>query len=167
MKKQNDEIKNRAANYWQELANRYFEADLTDKEESALMRFVASDESAEPHLGEEALQLFDEVRATMSLTAVGRKATKKEVSTSRRATIQKWIYVAAASIAVVLTVGGLHIIRNSSGNEDIYVAYLDGEVITDKEQVLELMHETWNDIDIHSSEDEVELQMKEMFEGLE
>ena len=54
-----------------------------------------------------------------------------------------------------------------TGDDDIYVASVNGEVITDKEKVLTLMHDSWDNIDFQPSANKVEQQMTEMFDGLE
>lgn len=171
------EIIIKQAAFWTSLSERYFEAELTDEEEAALMRFVASETSSDPLFGEAALALFDEVRAMMSLTTVGRMASSrqnqklavKELPTQRRlkiplsATAIRWVAGIAAAAVVVFAMSRWF----QTDDDDIYVASVNGEVITDKEKVLTLMHDSWDNIDFQPSANEVEQQMTEMFDGLE
>ena len=165
------------ATYWTRLSQRYFEADLSDEEENALMRFVASEASRDPRFGEPALSLFGEVRATMSLITVGRMAVsaQSEEKTDERlpeqnrsggplsSNVIRWVTGIAAAVVMVFVLSRW--LR--PGDDDIYVASVNGTLITDKEKVLDLMHDSWNDIDFQPSTGEMEQQMKEMFEGLD
>ncbi len=165
------------ASFWIHLTERYFEADLTEYEESILKRFLASDVSSDQGFSKDALSLFVEVRAVMSLTTVGRGATsynhnmntissvpgKKKSGITQMTTKWRWIAGIAASIIIALVI----VLFKNSREDGIYRALVNGNVITDKEQVLTLMLDSWDDIDIQLSSDEVELQMKEMFNGME
>ena len=53
--------------YWEELTERYFQAETSEAEEAQLRRFLCSREALDPR--------FDEVRATMSLLHVCRQAS--------------------------------------------------------------------------------------------
>lgn len=53
--------------YWEQLAERYFQAETTEEEEQQLRRFLCSSQTQDPR--------FDEIRATMSLLYVGRQAS--------------------------------------------------------------------------------------------
>ena len=171
------EIVIKQADYWIQLSELYFEAELTDEEEAALRRFVASEVSHDSRFGEAALSLFEDVRATMSLITTGRATFSAHVQqrTVKKLPEQKLFgirlsanairWVAGIAAAVVMVFALSHWVR--PGDDDIYLAKVNGMVITDKEKVLDLMHDSWNDIDFQPSANEMEQQMKEMFEGLE
>jgi hypothetical protein len=53
--------------YWEQLAERYFQAETTEAEEQQLRRFLCSSQAQDPR--------FDEIRATMSLLHVSRQAS--------------------------------------------------------------------------------------------
>ena len=61
------------ASFWTSLAQRYFDAESTETEELVLKSFVASEASSDPVFDAAALELFTDVRATMSLIAVGKQ----------------------------------------------------------------------------------------------
>ena len=79
--------------YWEDLAERYFLAETTEREEAQLRRFVCSEEAQDPR--------FDEVRATMSYLHVARKASS---APSRRGERLKAIAVAAC-LAIAMFLG--------------------------------------------------------------
>ena len=63
-------MKQRDLSYWEDLAERYFQAATTEAEEARLRRFLCSEEARDAH--------FDEVRATMSyLYAATQKHSSK------------------------------------------------------------------------------------------
>ena len=159
------------ASFWTSLAQRYFDAESTETEELVLKSFVASEASSDPVFDAAALELFTDVRATMSLIAVGKQThigERTAVPTVRRARWWKW---AVAGVAAGIIGGTLLILPaydGGSSNGNVCMASINGKVITDREEVLSLMHDSWADIDISSDGSEVvESQLKEMFGELE
>ena len=62
--------------YWEHLAERYFQAETTDEEESLLRAFLCSKEAQDPR--------FDEVRATVAYLHVSRQSLTPHASPGRR-----------------------------------------------------------------------------------
>ena len=54
--------------YWEDLAERYFQAETSEREEAELRKFLCSDAARDPR--------FDEIRATMSFLHVSRPKSK-------------------------------------------------------------------------------------------
>ena len=76
-------MKQHDLSYWEDLAERYFQAETSEQEEAELRKFLCSNAARDPR--------FDEIRATMSFLHVSRQ---KSVATSsfplwRRAVEQK------------------------------------------------------------------------------
>ena len=173
MKKNIDILTNTA--FWVSLAQRYFDAMTSEEEERVLKCFVASDFSHDKSFGADALELFEDVRATMSIIITGKHTSgqKDERTQEGRTALQgarRWKWAAAGVAAAV--VGGtfflLHTANDTSMEEDICLARVNGKLVTDRDEVISLMHDSWNDIDIQSDGAEVvESQLKEMFNVLE
>ena len=176
MKKNIDILTNTA--FWTSLAERYFEAETSEEEEKVLKCFVASEFSCDKAFGPESLELFEDVRVTMSIITVakhtlsqteGRKPAESKTLTPNQG-VRKWKWVAAGVAAAV--VGGVFFLLPSANDNptdgDICLARVNGQLVTDRDEVISLMHDSWNDIDILSDGSQVvESQMKEMFNLLE
>ena len=106
-----------------EMIERYFEATLSEKEETALKAFLASPEGQAPE--------YDEVRAVMGYFAAGR-AVRQARQPSR---LTNRIVAIAASLAIIVTLG-----VNIYNKTNICVSFVDGKKVTDKEVVM-------NDVD--------------------
>ena len=61
-------MKQHDLSYWEDLAERYFLAETSEREEAQLRKFLCSDAARDPR--------FDEIRATMSLLHVSRPKRK-------------------------------------------------------------------------------------------
>ncbi len=142
---------NKNKEYWLRMADRYFEAETSDNEERLLKRFLATDEGQD--------EAFDEVRAVMGVFAVGKKAT---VHKRRKSVV--WIWTAAAAAVVGLFFVLTPILKQPKST-DICVAYVDGKVITDRSQVLAMMHSSWEDVG-YGECPSVEKELEELFNGL-
>ncbi len=153
-----------------EMIERYFEATLSEEEETALKAFLASPEGQAPE--------YDEVRAVMGFFAAGRVVRQAHQPSQRahqpdrslswskgskgrwfdRLTNRLWMKVAAiaASLALIVTLGV------SLYNKDNFcVSFVDGKKVTDKEVVM-------NDVDniladLLSDRTGVEEQLNEFF----
>lgn len=179
--KENDNIlKN--VDFWLQLSERYFEASTTEEEESLLKRFVTSDYAQSDLFDDNAKEVFQEVMATMSLISVGRTSFLSQDDNSdgtlipirdkaeepKRQNAWRWMAGAAAVLAFAFLLRGVFTSSDSHDIMDVCVAYNNGTVITDKDEVLSMMRDSWTDIDIHASSTEVvESQLKEMFDVLE
>ena len=64
-------MKQQTLSYWEDLAERYFQAETSEEEEALLRRFLCSEEAQDPR--------FDEVRATMSFLHVCRSKRRPSV----------------------------------------------------------------------------------------
>ena len=106
-----------------EMIERYFEATLTEEEETALKAFLASPEGQAPE--------YDEVRAVMGYFATGRRfgSFGKFRNRTRR------LIAVAASLAILVALG-----VNLYNKSNICVSIVDGKRVTDKEVVM-------NDVD--------------------
>ena len=106
-----------------EMIERYFEATLTEEEETALKAFLASPVGQAPE--------YDEVRAVMGYFATGRRfgSFGKLRNRTRR------LIAVAASLAILVTLG-----VNLYNKSNICVSIVDGKRVTDKEVVM-------NDVD--------------------
>jgi len=107
-----------------EYIDRYFEGELSSREEQELKEFLCTPEGQSPE--------YDEVRAVMGFFATGRAL---EAAPSGR--IFTRVAAAAACIAVVLGIGlNVHRQNNSC------IAYVNGEKVTDKEAVMDDVENT-------------------------
>lgn len=153
--------------FWTDIAQRYFEAECSEAEEELLKSFVASPFSYDDAFDSSALRLFQDVRATMSLFAAAKKLNGngvKRISVSQKGRIWKWTAVGiAAAVAGVTFI----LLPSSDGtaHDDICRAMVNGRVVTDRDEVISLMRDSWDDIGLHDKDaGVVEAQMKEMFD---
>ena len=144
--------------YWKALTERYFDAETTRKEEEALKAFAAS--TIDPD--------FDELRAVMGYLAVGRKqhaaskACAKQPPTGR---IALYTRVAAASFLLIALPWGYR--QWQYQQENICVAYVNGERLTDDDEVMRLMKETLLAINNEEPETIMEKQLSDLFQTIE
>lgn len=129
--------------YWKALAERFFEAGTSEKEERELRRFIASGLA-----GSE----FNDVRAVMGLAAVGARRYNRR----RRRTV--FLSAAAAVVAVVMTAVSL-----AADGGDSCVAYINGTRHTDEAIVMAQMHSTMDEMAQQAQELSVERQMDDFF----
>ena len=134
--------------YWRRQAERYFDCTLTDEEERQLKSFVAHSDSP----------AFDDVRAVMGYAAVARRQAARPSANLRR----RWVGAAAA---LVLILGMTLLLRWS--NPDC-VAYVNGQRITDRQQVVRLMHSTMQQVALDDSPAKATMasQLTDMFESM-
>ena len=142
-----------------EIIERYFEATLSEEEETALKAFLASPEGQAPE--------YDEVRAVMGFFAAGRSLSnsnrsRRLLSLSKQSK-GRWfckpinrIAAIAAGLAIIITLGVSQYNKNN-----ICVSFVDGKKITDREVVM-------NDVDniladLLSDRTDMEEQLNEFF----
>ena len=113
-----------------ELIERYFEAALSQEEETALKAFLASEEGQAPE--------YDDVRAVMGYFAAGRSVEILRSHTlpqNDRMSLWPRVAAVAASLAIIVTLG-----VSLYNKSNICVSYVGGQKVTDKEVVM-------NDVD--------------------
>lgn len=130
--KQSQKIKTKAQ--LEELIDRYFEGQTSQQEEQLLRENLADC----PWESE----AIDEARFTL-----GYFTAHKQQSRQQRTTFSnRYRYMAiAASIAVLLTIG-VGLLWQSRQPEDVCIAYVNGQTISDKDKVLTLMQSDLNDM---------------------
>ena len=141
--------------YWEMLIQRYFEAETTEAEENELRSFL----STSPGLDSR----YDEVRAVMGYLAVGRSLNKKKMARRSSRMIRTMRHVGvAASLALMIGFVSFYWSDLISERES-YVAYVDGNKITDRAIVSQLMQESFAGVGIGEAESDAEAQLLEMF----
>lgn len=138
--------------YWLRLSQRYFEAETTDEEESLLRQFAATTRDAD----------FDELRAVMGLMAVARQEARQKPK--RHVAPLRYIGM-AASLLMVLGLSVFFATQQTSEPE--YIAYVGGKIITDAQQVMQLMQSSMEEFSTEiDASTTVESQLRGMFELL-
>lgn len=139
--------------YWLALAERYFEAETTREEEAMLKRFLAT------HMAED--EAFDELKAVMGYLTVGRKLSQQPSAKPKGVKTGWW--VAAAAVALLLI---LPLTRQLQVNEDVCVAYVGGQKVSDSREVMMLMRQSMQNVQHESPEPTIETQLNEIFNTL-
>ena len=129
------------------LTDRFFDGDTTPEEEQELYDFYRQEDIPEdlrPHQ-----ELFRDLAALTTLSP----------TVEQRQHRSRW-WIAAAAIALLLTIGGTTLYHYQ--REDECVAYIYGERVTDRDVVLGEMQKTMTAMTADGS-DVVEEQLKAMF----
>ena len=129
------------------LTDRFFDGDTTPEEEQELYDFYRQEDIPEdlrPHQ-----ELFKDLAALTTLSP----------TVEQRQHRSRW-WIAAAAIALLLTIGGTTLYHYQ--REDECVAYIYGERVTDRDVVLGEMQKTMTAMTADGS-DVVEEQLKAMF----
>ncbi|MBQ2787292.1 MAG: hypothetical protein IJF00_04950 [Bacteroidaceae bacterium] len=146
--------------YWQQLAERYFEADTSDEEERLLKAFLATPAADNPH--------FDTIKAVMGFITTGKRLhTRKSNNIQRKrqyTRIIKWS--AAAGITIAILLGGTTIINNAE-SQDICIAYINGKKYTNETIVMEQMRRTLATVGCGTHEYSIERQLSDIFNTIE
>ena len=147
--------------YWKEMARRYFDAETTEAEERMLKRFAASPEAD----GAE----WDELRAVMGYATVGKRIRGQVAATNtiplRR--MPQWMRIAAAAVfagLILLPITMWLTDSQDSLDEDICIAYVNGNRVTDPAQVIQAMHHAMSHVQQVEPMTTVEEQLGSMFE---
>lgn len=143
--------------YWLRLSERYFEAETTDEEEEMLKSFLLSEAGRDSD--------FDELRAVMGFVAVGRKVNRKDASVYRHF-FGRTAAVYAAAAACVLFILMLVPFR-AAEPEEICVAYISGEKITNVDKVMLEMRASWLNVQSDKDIPTIEQQLSGMFATME
>ena len=144
--------------YWKALTERYVDAETTRKEEEALKAFAAS--TTDPD--------FDELRAVMGYLAVGRKQHAASKACTKQPTTRRialYTRVAAAIFLLIALPWGYR--QWQYQQENICVAYVNGERLTDDDEVMRLMKETLLAINDEEPETIMEKQLSDLFHTIE
>lgn len=139
---------------WEELVERYFEAQTTDDEEQRLRAFLLTDEAA----GRE----FDEVKAVMGFLSMGKSkhCSKKRYQLpiyGKRWAAAVVIFCVISSIAWQITYR----------RENVCVAYIYGEKCTDSEVVMSQLKNSLLQIQRTEGDVMMEEQLSDMFQTLD
>lgn len=143
--------------YWIRQSVRYFDAETTEREEAQLREFAATTKDPD----------FDELRAVMGFAAMERRMEHetKAQRTKKTASLPYWRIAGMA--ACLLLVVGLFALSSESLAEPDCVAYVNGQKVTNPDQVMELMQHTMQDLTTDFTQaDPMESQLREMFETL-
>lgn len=140
---------------WDALVERYFEAETTEAEEAALRRFLCTLQGSAPR--------YDEVRAVMGFLAVGRSQQAPAVPQKKGRSIRLQTLGRIAAAVIVAVGVGLAAWHTQSQSTEVYIAYVDGREITDREAVIALMTGTMQEVLAEDPTAEMEAQMSEMF----
>lgn len=143
--------------YWLRLSERYFEAETTDEEEEMLKSFLLSEAGQDGD--------FDELRAVMGFVAVGRQVNHKDASAHRHF-FGRTAAVYAAAAACVLFILMLVPFR-AAEPEEVCVAYISGEKITNVEKVMLEMRASWLNVQSDKDIPTIEQQLSGMFATME
>ncbi len=153
---------------WDNLIARYFDAETTAEEERRLRRFLTSPESSGAQ--------YDEVRAVMGFLITGKELHNKPVSTGRKHRHDLIVrFSAAAAIFVVVGCSllllwqkqpGTPVLADAHSNEDVCIAYINGEEITDPHIVMAQMHADIARTSRPDNATSVEKQLTDIFDGL-
>ena len=117
----------------EQLISRYFDGETSVQEEQELRQNLADCPWSS--------ELIDEARFTMGYFAAH---VQSERHTTKRS-FQRQIIGIAASIAVLLTIGG-GILWHSQQPKDVCIAYVNGKTIQNEKEVLNLVASDLNDI---------------------
>lgn len=145
-----------AAETARRLADRYLNAETSREEEDWLLGFLLSPAGAASE--------WDGLRAVLSFTAMGRQRAARK--TERRC--PRWKHAAAAAIVVGVAVGAGFLWQQlrptMAETEDICIAYVGGERITDDEEVMNLMRESLSEMATNSETDIVGEQLSDILQ---
>lgn len=133
-----------------ELINRYFDAETTLEEERELQRLITGPYATDAR--------YDEVRAVMGFTAVGRKLRRKSHRSVR-------LWQVAAAAVVVLMLGGIYTIQQAHP-DDVCIAYVNGRKVTNPDEVVKLMQQEMQAVSSPTDTPTPESQLKDMFNTL-
>ncbi len=130
-------------NYWMLLIDKWFEGVTSESEEESLRRFLASDAASDP--------CYNEAKAVMGMFVTANRRHRRSL---RRARAIGW--ASAAAIAIILISVG--IMRNGS----TCIMWQDGEMITDRDEIIASAESSLTDI--FSAGPDADEELKNLFE---
>lgn len=160
-----------AAQFATRLAERYWDAMTSNEEEMWLLQFLTSPQGQSHE--------FDEIRAVITFTALGKRWGANPSSLSRdaepRSISKKPVLhrtIAAASLAGVCLAGAITLLhwqtsslQPGTGTEkqpNVCVAYVGGQRITDEATIVAMMNENMQDMTTSDSEMMLEAELSDM-----
>lgn len=145
---------------WLSLAGRFFDAATTEDEERELRRFLLTPEGQDSR--------FDELRAYMAFAANGRASVlaSRPAAPAKRLRLRPAVRWTAAAVLVAGTLlpAAVRFVRNA---DEVCVAYVGGQRITEREAVLDNMHGVMEDVLVQDEDFSMEQQLGDMFDTLE
>lgn len=126
------------------LIKKYFECETTEEEEARLLMELqaCSYRSA----------LIDECLVSMGYFSVGKAAEQKSKKRGKMVAIQRVVAIAAMTV-LALTLGFLLLDKQDVNESDYCIAYVNGELVSDKNMVIELVEKDLSCIGQAVSED--------------
>ncbi|MDE5807754.1 MAG: hypothetical protein K2H76_06520 [Muribaculaceae bacterium] len=111
----------------------YFECRLSDEEEHLLLRDLAATPLSDPAI--------DEAKAVMGFRTINRKnqAYDSQPVSHRRSALFRRFTAAAASVAILFSIGMCVNFFDGNNGEDRCFAYVNGKKITDEKEVEKLL----------------------------
>lgn len=134
-----------------DVVRRYFEGETNEQEEALLRCFLATKEGSDKR--------YDEVRAVMAFTTMGRQEAKKKTHTITFR--PRWAIGVAASLLLVFGISLTVYI--TTANKAEYYAYVDGQYVTDPEAVRAEMERSMSAIDLTTENEIVSSTMNDIF----
>lgn len=149
--------------YWNNIIQRYFDAETSLEEENELKEFLVSPEGQKP--------CYNDIRAVMSFISVGQQRNQqKNIFTEEKK--EKKIFslrpaitlrsIAAAFITFIF-MGTLTTLYIRDKQMNVCYAYIGGEKITNEKIVESKMFETMKNISNTNKKTTMQEQMEEMF----
>jgi len=135
--------------YYKMLAEKYFKAETTDRQEDELKRFLITDKAFDKE--------FDELKAVMGYVSIGKSIRKKPKCKQRHRI--GFAISAAASITVIIGIG----LGFMYMNENQCYANVRGNIITDKDYVMADMRSTMADLLSDENSTDVEEELTDLF----
>ncbi|MDE6028134.1 MAG: hypothetical protein K2G23_08690 [Muribaculaceae bacterium] len=109
----------------------YFECRLSDEEEHLLLRDLAATPLSDPAI--------DEVKALMGFRTIQKSKSANHPIPNKRSPVFRRISVAAASVAILFSIGVYVKYIGSHDKEGKCFAYVNGQKITDEKEVEKLL----------------------------
>lgn len=136
------------------IIERYFDGETTDEEENMLLRFLATPQASDIR--------YNEIKAVMGFAIVGKKIYQKrnEKINKKSFSINRYRWIAAAVIGCIFATAGWKIVDN---NQNVCVAYIGGEKITDPNMVMSQVRQSLQSIDYEECNGTVDNQLNDIF----
>lgn len=129
------------------LIDRYFDAELSLKEEQELLNLLLLEDSDDPEIREALAVMTAEHVNTSTSPSYGpvKSGNLKTLHTQKRHSLGKWIGAAAAFVAIVSIGAALFVSEKENSNGDMF-AYSESVKIEDKAQIFNIINSQLEDI---------------------
>lgn len=145
--------------YWDTLVERYFEAETSKAEEDELRHFLCSPQGSSHR--------YDEVRAVMGYLAKARSVTSKKIQ-PRPQSNHRWLRPISIAASITIALGlTFTTLWTSQTQTEVYLAYVDGNKITDRKAVMQLMQNSIAQMEVEETNALIEEQLGDMFSAIE